>query len=627
MPRRPRVRLSTFVKYPLRALVRICVCAGTLLLLSGVFAAAQAQVRKTVASSSNEAQYSRIVLGPIPMPPGVTSQAGGSGPGLTIIPIFDASIDAATQTVIKNVIAYFQKTFSTNITLNIEFHNMNSGLGQSTFFIFTVPYSTYRTALGNHATSSDDATALANTPGGSINPVNGAAIIDVKSPVGRALGLNTPEQSFNVGGSPCPNFTGSGCIGLDIAAATGSGILKATVEHEIDEILGLGSALEGTTTPADPWTNDLFRWTSAGSRSFKANRSNTNPCSNATPAAFLSFDDGATNLDQFNNCANGGDYGDWVTHTPSQVQDAFTDGSADPSLLVDSPEIRTLDVMGYNIAFKNFADKTVWRPSNGTWYVIPRDNPNNFLVQQWGVSGDIPVPGDYDGDGKVDFAVWRPSNGTWYVIPSGDSSNFLVQQWGVSGDIPVPGDYDGDGITDFAVYRPSTGQWFVIPSSNPGTPLVQQWGVSGDIPVPGDYDGDRKTDFAVWRPSNGTWYVTRSGTPNNFLVQQWGLNGDTPVPGDYDGDGTTDFAVWRPSNGTWYVTRSGTPNNFLVQQWGLNGDTPVPGDYDGDGTTDFAVWRPSNGTWYVIPSSAPANFAVTQWGINGDVPTEKPLGQ
>jgi hypothetical protein len=273
------------------------------------------------------------------------------------------------------------------------------------------------------------------------------------------------------------------------------------------------------------------------------------------------------------------------------------------------------------------ADYAVWRPSNGTWFVISSKTPSNFLVQQWGVSTDIVVRGDYDGDGIADFAVWRPSSGTWFVIPSSNPSVPLVQQWGASGDIPVPDDYDGDGKTDFAVWRPSNGTWLVIPSSNPSVPIVQQWGTSGDILAPGDYDGDGKTDFAVWRPSNGTWFVIPTSNPSVPIVRQWGTTGDIPVPGDYDGDGKTDFAVWRPSNGTWFVIPSSNPSVPLVRQWGVSTDVPTPADYDGDRKADFAVWRPSEGTWYVIPSSAPTKYAVTPWGISTDVPVQKPVGQ
>jgi hypothetical protein len=273
------------------------------------------------------------------------------------------------------------------------------------------------------------------------------------------------------------------------------------------------------------------------------------------------------------------------------------------------------------------ADVAVWRPSTGTWYIIPSSNPSSPIIRQWGSQGDIPVPGDYDGDGITDFAIWRPSTGTWYIIPSSNPSSPIIRQWGSQGDIPVPGDYDGDGITDFAIWRPSTGTWYIIPSSNPSSPIIRQWGSQGDIPVPGDYDGDGKTDMAVWRPSTGTWYITLSGNPRTPIVKQWGQTGDIPVPGDYDGDGKTDMAVWRSSTGTWYIIPSGNPITFTTRQWGSQGDIPVPRDYDGDRKTDIAVWRPSNGTWYIVTATNPKGFTATPWGLSTDLPMQKPVGQ
>lgn len=237
------------------------------------------------------------------------------------------------------------------------------------------------------------------------------------------------------------------------------------------------------------------------------------------------------------------------------------------------------------------------------------------LTVTWGTKGDIPVPGDYDGDGKTDTAVWRPSTGVWWIVRSSDGANF-TQQWGSSGDIPVPADYDGDHKTDMAVWRPAGGTWWVMNSAAKNK-VSKQWGFTGDVPTPGDYDGDGKADFAIWRPSTRVFWITNSSDDKNY-TKQWGVPGDIPATGDFDGDGKTDMAIWRPSTGTWWVVQS-SDRTTITKQWGYVGDVPTPKDFDGDHKTDFAIWRPSSGTWWIVNSSDGKSY-TKQWGTSGDVP-------
>ena len=76
-----------------------------------------------------------------------------------------------------------------------------------------------------------------------------------------------------------------------------------------------------------------------------------------------------------------------------------------------------------------------WRPSTGFWNVL-RSEDFSYYAFPFGANGDVASPGDYDGDGNLDAAVFRPSSATWFANRS--TAGTLIQQFGQTGDVPVP---------------------------------------------------------------------------------------------------------------------------------------------------------------------------------------------
>jgi hypothetical protein len=232
-----------------------------------------------------------------------------------------------------------------------------------------------------------------------------------------------------------------------------------------------------------------------------------------------------------------------------------------------------------------------------TLFLIIRSSDTTFQAVHWGTNGDINVSRDFDGDGTTNFAVYRATNvpgaQDYWFIRRPDGSQLSVP-WGVSGDgtntkdVPVTGDYDGDGKFDYAVYRFKAGDpynnCFIVQRSSDNGVVVQPLGdFSSDYVVPGDYDGDGKTDYCVARTSAQAatpvvWYVLQSSN-GAIVARVFGRSDDIPIQGDYDGDGKTDVAMYRrgataASNSTFYVHRSFS-NTDTGQFWGLRADFPV----------------------------------------------------
>ena len=235
----------------------------------------------------------------------------------------------------------------------------------------------------------------------------------------------------------------------------------------------------------------------------------------------------------------------------------------------------------YTIAATGGPDTTgVFRPSNGLLYLKHKNETGFADVEiNYGIGGDYPVVGDWDGDGDVTIGIYR--NGSFYLRNS-NTIGFadIVFPFGQPGDQPVAGDWNGDGVDTIGVYRNGT---FMLRNSNTeGNPdMIFGLGVPGDIGIAGDWNGDGLDSTGVFRPSNGLLYLKQKNETGFADIEiNYGIGGDHPVTGDWNDDGIDTIGVYR--QGVFYLRNSNTIGFAdLVFALGVPGDHPIAGNWDG----------------------------------------------
>jgi hypothetical protein len=186
----------------------------------------------------------------------------------------------------------------------------------------------------------------------------------------------------------------------------------------------------------------------------------------------------------------------------------------------------------------------VFRASTGQF--ILQISTAKAIIVNFGGAGNVAVAGDWDGNGVDTPGVFNPANGQWLltngvnganVSGSSPTPNFAFT-FGQNGDIPIVGDWDGNGIDGVGFFRTGNSS-FNLSNGFQGTIDIKPFifGSLGSKPLAGDWNGDGIATIGVFSPNTGVMALNNTNNAGNGvgdIVFNFGQNGDIPLAGDWD---------------------------------------------------------------------------------------------
>ncbi|MDW3178199.1 MAG: twin-arginine translocation signal domain-containing protein [Acidimicrobiia bacterium] len=207
---------------------------------------------------------------------------------------------------------------------------------------------------------------------------------------------------------------------------------------------------------------------------------------------------------------------------------------------------------------------------NGSWtlaYSVGNEGEVETVNFGFGQPGDIPVMGDWNGDGTWTVGVVR---GNEWILRNENSSgpadyNF---RFGNPGDIPVVGDWNGNGTFGIGMREADSRRWHLRETASAGEPDRSFWfGRKTDLPVVGDWNGDGVTGIGIirqgarFRRPSTRWLLRNRATKGSPQLRHWwGSYRPTYVVGDWNLNGKTQLGMVR-AGGKWQF-RGGPVRNI-----------------------------------------------------------------
>jgi hypothetical protein len=263
---------------------------------------------------------------------------------LIINPSFDGSVPSSAQAafntaaaVLEGLYAYTGGANTITVNIDVTFAGSCTGncLGSTTQTLVQTTYSAWRTAMQTDSTANPGNPFLADgiaasLPAGS-SPL-GSDIVQITQANANVLGLFTPSggAEATIAFSPDQPYEYTG------VATSGDYDFINVAEHEMDETLAIGTALNTGFGLPGYMPEDYFRYASAGVRSALT----------ASATAYFSYNGGVTLGPQFNQNTSG-DINDWASGA-TLVQNAFIDSGVVATYNSGSPEYAVLNTLGYD---------------------------------------------------------------------------------------------------------------------------------------------------------------------------------------------------------------------------------------------------------------------------------------